>query len=90
VNVAFGVLALGLKVPVIPPVTIDQVPVSPTAGVLPPSPAVVPPAQMVCGPPAVAVGCDLIVTLTSAVASEHGALETVHLRVMVLPIPPLV
>ena len=56
VNVAFGVLAFGLNVPVAPPVTIVHVPV-PEDGVLPPSPAVVLPAQIVCGPPAVAVCC---------------------------------
>jgi len=90
VNVAFGAFAFGVKVPVIPAVTIDHVPVSPAAGVLPPSPAVVPPAQIVCGPPAVAVGCDLIVIAISAVASVHGGFETVHRSVIVLPIPPLV
>jgi hypothetical protein len=47
VKVAFGVVAFGLNVPVAPPVTIDHVPVSPAAGVLPPSPAVVPFSQMV-------------------------------------------
>jgi len=56
VNVAFGVLAFGLNVPVAPPVTIVHVPV-PEDGVLPPSPVVVLPAQIVCGPPAVAVCC---------------------------------
>ena len=66
VNVAFGVVAVGLKVPVAPPVTIDHIPVAPPAGVLPPSPAVVPNAQIVCGPPTVAVGCSLTVITTSA------------------------
>jgi len=54
VKVAFGVEAFGLKVPVAPPVTIDQLPV-PVVGVLPPSPAVVPLVQIVCAPPTVAV-----------------------------------
>jgi hypothetical protein len=53
VNVAFGVPAFGLNVPV-PPLTTDQLPV-PIAGELPPSPEVVPLVQIVCGPPAVAV-----------------------------------
>jgi len=53
VNVAFGVLAFGLNVPV-PPLCTVHVPV-PLAGALPPSPAVVLPSQIVCGPPTVAV-----------------------------------
>jgi hypothetical protein len=40
VNVAPGVVALGLKVPVAPPVCIDHIPV-PVVGALPPSEAVV-------------------------------------------------
>jgi hypothetical protein len=80
VNVAFGVLAFGLNVPVAPTVTIDQVPVSPAAGVFPPSPAVVPFSQTVCGPPTVATGAASSVIVTSAVASVHGAFDTVHLR----------
>jgi len=88
VNVAPGVFAFGLKVPVTPAVTIDHVPVSPPAGVLPPRPAVVPPSQIVCGPPVVAVGAGSSVIITSAVAAVHGGLETVHLRVNgeVLPV----
>lgn len=81
VNVAPGVVAFGLNVPVAKAVTIDQVPVSPPAGVLPPSEAVVPLSQMVCGPPAVAIGAGSSVITTSAVAAVHGALETVHRRV---------
>ena len=54
VNVAFGVEAFGLNVPVAPAVTIDHAPV-PLVGVLPPSPVVVLPLQMVCAPPTVAV-----------------------------------
>ena len=46
VNVALGVVALGLNVPVAPTVTIDHMPV-PMEGVLPPSGAVVPPGVMV-------------------------------------------
>jgi len=46
VQVAFGVEAFGLNVPVTPPVTIDHKPV-PTTGVFPPSPAVVPPGLIV-------------------------------------------
>src|SRR5215213_1680410 len=82
VNVAFGSLALGANVPVAPPVTIDHVPVAPPVGVLPPSPAVVPSAQIVCGPPALAVGCWLTVTVTSANESGHGGLAMVHLSTM--------
>jgi len=47
VNVAPGVVALGLNVPVAPPVTIVHRPVAPPAGVLPPSVAVVLRAQIV-------------------------------------------
>src|SRR5215213_211737 len=83
VNVAFGSLALGANVPVAPPVTIDHVPVAPPVGVLPPSPAVVPSAQIVCGPPALAVGCWLTVTVTSANESLQVELDTVHLNVIV-------
>src|SRR5581483_1584432 len=85
-KVAPGVVAFGLTVPVTPAVTIDQVPLAPVGGVLPPSEAVVLPAQMVCGPPADAVGWALMVTLTSAVASVHGAFDTVHLSV-IDPVP---
>lgn len=53
VNVAFGVVALGLKVP-LPPLTTLQLPV-PFVGVLPPSPVVVPFTQIVFAPPTVAV-----------------------------------
>ena len=53
VNVAFGALAFGLKLPV-PPLTIAHWP-KPTEGVLPPRLAVVPPVQMVWLPPVVAV-----------------------------------
>ena len=53
VKVAPGVLALGLNVPVAPPVCIVHIPV-PVVGVLPPSDAVVEPWQMVCGAPTVA------------------------------------
>ena len=53
VNVAFGVVAFGLNVPVPPPTTL-QLPV-PLDGVFPPKPAVVPLAQIVCAPPTVAV-----------------------------------
>src|SRR5262249_28323637 len=67
-NVAPGVEALGLKVPVAPALTIDQAPVAPPDGVLPPRLAVVPSAQIVCAPPAVAVGCCLTVIITAAVA----------------------
>jgi hypothetical protein len=83
VNVAPGVFAFGLKVPVAPPVTIVHVPVAPPAGVLPPSDALVLPAQIVCGPPVVAVGCSLTVIVTSANESGHGGLEIVHLTVIV-------
>jgi hypothetical protein len=78
VNVAPGVVAFGLNVPV-PPPTIDHMPVAPPAGVLPPSDAVVLNAQIVCGPLAVAVGCSLTVTVTSANEGGHGALAIVHL-----------
>lgn len=47
VNVAPGVLALGLKAPVTPAVTIDHWPEAPPAGVLPPRLVVVPDAQIV-------------------------------------------
>ena len=80
VNVAPGVVALGLNVPATPAVTIDHVPVAGAVGVLPPRLAVVPRAQIVCGPPAVAVGACLIVTTTSAVESGQGELEIVHFR----------
>jgi len=90
VKVAPGVVALGLNVPTTPPVTIDHVPVAPPDGVFPPSEAVVPPWQIVCAPPTVAVGCCFTVTVTSANESVQGGLETVHLSVIVLPIPPLV
>jgi hypothetical protein len=53
VNVAPGVAALGLNVPV-PPLCTVHVPV-PMVGGLPPSAAVVPKAQIVCAPPTVAV-----------------------------------
>jgi hypothetical protein len=53
VNVAPGVVAFGLNVPVPPPTT-DHMPVAPPAGVLPPRLAVVPRAQIVCGPQSVA------------------------------------
>jgi len=43
VNVAPGVVLLGLNVPTTPAVTIDHAPVAGAVGVLPPSPAVVPP-----------------------------------------------
>jgi len=82
--VAPGVVALGLNVPVEPPVTIDHMPVAPPAGVLPPSEAVVPKAQIVCGPPTVAVGCSLTVSITSDVTlAPHVALVTVQRRVIV-------
>jgi hypothetical protein len=88
VQVAFGVVAFGLKVPVTPPVTIDHEPV-PVVGVFPPSPAVVPPGAIVCPPPAVAVvGGWVIVRTTSAVALVQGGLETVHLKV-IGPAPPV-
>ena len=80
VKVAFGALAFGVNVPVTPAVTMDQVPVSPAAGVLPPSPAVVPSSHIVCGPPTVAMGAGCKVMLTSAVAGVHGAFVTVHLN----------
>src|SRR5205814_10708415 len=51
VKVAFGVVAPGLKVPVAPAATIDQVPVASSAGVLPPRPAVVPRSQRAVGRP---------------------------------------
>src|SRR5205085_9605500 len=90
VTVPFAVEASGLKVPVAPPVTIDHVPVSPIAGELPPSPAVVLLSQIVCGPPVLDVGAGRIVMLTSAVALVQGAFATVHLSVIVVPMPPLV
>jgi hypothetical protein len=80
-NVALGVFAFGANVPVAPPVTIDHVPVSPIAGVLPPSPVVVPFSQTVWGPPLVDIGAGWRVMVTSAVALVHGALETVHRKV---------
>jgi hypothetical protein len=52
VKVAFGILALGLKVPV-PPLTTVHIPV-PLEGVFPPKPAVVPKSQIVCELPTVA------------------------------------
>ncbi len=85
VNVAFGVVAFGLNVPV-PPLTTDQAPV-PVVGVLPPRPVVVPSAQIVCGPPAVAgVGPTVSVTTTSAAEGAHGALEIVQ-RSVIGPVP---
>lgn len=62
VNVAPGVVALGLKVPAPPPMMLHA-PV-PTLGVLPPKATVVPPVQIVCAPPTVAVvGRALTVTV---------------------------
>ena len=52
VNVALGVLGVGVNVPV-PPLITDHMPV-PVAGVFPPNPVVVPSVQIVCAPPAVA------------------------------------
>src|SRR5205085_1255342 len=86
VNVAAGVPASGLNVPV-PPLTTDQAPV-PLTGALPPRPAVVPSVQMVCGPPAVAVvGGSTTVKLTSALEDPH-VFEIVH-RTMTGPVPPV-
>jgi len=82
VNVAPGVEASGLNVPVAPPVCIVHRP-APEVGVLPPSDVVVAPLQIVCGPPAVAVVGDCVIVITtSAVAAVHGAFDTVHLRVI--------
>ena len=79
VNVAFGVVAFGLNVPV-PPLTTDHAPV-PLVGVLPPRPVVVPRAQIVCGPPAVAVvGAGVIVIVTFADEDVQGAFEIVQAR----------
>jgi len=87
VKVALGVVLFGPKVPVNPPVTIDQAPV-PVVGVFPPRPAVVPFVQMVCGPPTVAVvGAAFAVIVTSAVDAVHGELEIVHRRTK-FPAPP--
>lgn len=84
VNVAPGVVALGLNEPVAPPVTIDHKPVAPPAGLLPPRLAVVPRAQIVCGPPTVAVGCCLTVSVTSDIAlAPHVAFVTVQRRVII-------
>ena len=78
-NVALGVLMLGLNEPV-PPLTTVHVPV-PLVGPLPPSPAVVPPEHIVWLPPTLAVvGGWLIVTLNCAVESAQGGFEIVHLR----------
>jgi hypothetical protein len=88
VNVALGVVAFGLNVPVAPAVTIDHMPV-PTDGVLPPRPAVVPPGGMSWfGPTIAGVGGCVMVISTSAVASAHGGFDTVHLRV-ITPVPPV-
>ena len=77
VNVAPGVVALGLKVPA-PPLITAHIPV-PVAGVLPPKPAVVPSVQIVWLPPAVAVvGVWFIVTETVADESAQGEFEIVH------------
>ena len=76
-NVAFGVVALGVNVPV-PPLTTDQAPV-PVPGALPPKPIVVPKAQIVCAPPTVAVvGGALKVMTTSSAEDEQGAFEIVQ------------
>ena len=83
-NVAPGVVAFGLNVPVDPAVTIVHRPVAPPAGVLPPRLAVVPSAQIVCAAPTVAVGCCLTVMIASEVTlAPHVGLATVHLRVIV-------
>src|SRR5512135_2555517 len=77
VNVAFGVVAFGAKVPV-PPLTTDEGPV-PIVGVLPPRDTVVPRAQIVCAPPAVAgVGGWLTVTVTLATEGAHTPFDIVQ------------
>jgi hypothetical protein len=77
VNVAFGVPAFGLNVPV-PILCIVHIPV-PLEGLLPPRPAVVLASQIVCAPPTVAgVGDCVIVIVTSANELGHGALAIVH------------
>ena len=86
VNVAFGVVAFGLNVPVPPPTTL-QLPV-PLDGVFPPKPVVVPLAQIVCGPPAVAVGDWLMKTITIADDGVHDPLEIVHCTITG-PTPPV-
>src|SRR5205809_735423 len=87
VKVAVGVVLLGLKVPVNPPVTIDQAPV-PVVGVFAPRPAVVALMQIVCGPPTVAVMVGAVAVLvTSAVDDVHPEFEIVHRRTK-FPAPP--
>ena len=79
VNVAFGVVAFGLNVPV-PPLTTDHVP-APAAGVFPPRGWDDPRLQIVCGPPAVAVvGGGVIVTVTFATEGAHVPFEIVQAR----------
>jgi hypothetical protein len=87
VNVAFGVLAFGLNVPV-PPLITDHVPV-PTLGVLPPNPAVVPSEQIVWLLPTVAVvGGAVIVIVTVVLESGHGGFDIVHFNTTG-PVPPV-
>src|SRR5436190_2059419 len=78
VNVALGVAAVGLKVPV-PPLTTDQAP-APAPALHAPRPVVVASAQIDCGPPTVAVvGGGVSVTVTLAV-EEPQAFEIVQRR----------
>src|SRR5437868_5070947 len=87
VNVALGVVAFGLNVPV-PPLCIVHIPV-PEDGVLPPSPEVALLSQIVCGPPTVAVvGDGEIVMVTSANEAGQGELEIVQRRT-IGPLPPV-